>query len=227
MSLMTKHCTCLTNCSFYSTKTMTASMIRNGAASADTVKTSRASYTPDVITMTDLHGIELLQSTLNPQKYYEHWGVEHALRSMDFNSLQRGWSHSRAYKDIHHIINGLIDAGIFRKDAYLGRMPFAGIKSFTRIALAVPIVVLLAKREEIEMHVMQRGYDPTEVFGLLANASVNAATNGKLNFSSEVCDHAFTILRSLPERVRKGVLMGRFESVQLFTATYKQIKGGN
>lgn len=202
-------------------------MIRSGSASAVQAKVLKGSYTPDVITLNDLNGIELLQSTLSHAKLFEHWGVHHALRSMDFNSLQHGYEHSRAYKDIHHIINGLIDAGILEKAAYLGRMPFAGIKSFTRISLNVTIKLLLTKRDAIEQHVMQRGYNPNEVFGLLTNAAVNAASNGVLDFESQVCNNAFTILRSLPERVRKGVLMGRFESVQLFTATYKQIKGGN
>ena len=168
-----------------------------------------------------------MQSMLSRPKLHEHWGIHHALRSMDYNSNQRGHNHSRAYKDIHHIINGLIERGIFAEDEYLGRMPFAGIPSYTRAAIKVPMRELLYRRDAIEMDVLCRGYDPHEVFGILTNAAVNAMSNGVLQFDSEVCEHAFTILNSLPTRIRKGVLLGRFESVQLFTATYKMINGGN
>lgn len=152
-------------------------------------------------------------------KHYEHVGLDKCFKSLCEDSIQRGHGNSKLYTQIHHIINGLTKAGYFHDGAYLGRMPFAGIKKLTRAALDVRYTRLHLLQDRIKLWALEHGYDPDEVFSVLVACSTNAATNGVFEFTSVTAQRAFHILNALPERVRVGVLQGRYASVKLFTAS--------
>jgi hypothetical protein len=203
------------------------SLTHNGSQCAEDITTAAASYTPDVMALEDLNGIELLQSTLTLTKLWEHWALHKALRSMDYNALYRGFEHSKPYRNIKHIIKDLIKLEVLPEDCYLGRMPFCGIDSFTRAAINVGVKRLLGARMQLDIYAMTHGYEPDELFNVLAFTSINAGSNGYHEFESQVMNHGLSMLRNgITKSVRKGVLMGRYSSVKLFTATYANI-GGN
>ena len=152
-------------------------------------------------------------------KHYEHVGVENCLKSLCENSIQRGHGNRKIYTQIHNIVKGCIKAGYFQDNAYLGRMPFAGIKKLTRAAINVPYERLHVLQDRIKLWALEHSYDPDEVFKVLVACSTNAATNGAFEFTSVTAQRAFHILNALPERVRVGVLQGRYASVKLFTAS--------
>jgi hypothetical protein len=166
-----------------------------------------------------LNKIEAAHSTLTLTKHYEHLGIENCLKSLCEHSIQRGLGNSKIYTQIHHTIKDYIKLGYFQDDAYLGRLPFAGIKQLTRAALYVPYERLHVLQDRIKLRALELGNNPDEVFNVLVACSTNAATNGAFEFSSVTAQRAFHILNALPERVRVGVLQGRYASVRLFTAS--------
>jgi hypothetical protein len=228
--ILTSRCSTGTNVSstyYLNTNEMTSSPTHNGSQSQELTTTPTASYSPDVIALEDLNGIELLQSTLTLTKLWEHWALHKALRSMDLNAVYRGFEHSKAYRNIKHIIKDLIELEVLSEDCYLGRMPFCGIDSFTRAAINTPVKRLLQQRVDIDIYAMTHGYEPDELFNVLVFTSINAGSNGHYEFESQVMDNGLSMLRNgITKSVRKGVLMGRYSSVKLFTATYANI-GGN
>ena len=166
-----------------------------------------------------MNQIESTHSTLTLVKHYEHVGIQNCLKSLCENSIQRGHGNSKIYTQIHHIIKGLTKAGYFHDGAYLGRMPFAGIKKLTRAALDVKYTRLHLLQDRLKLWALEHGYDPDEVFSVLVACSTNAGTNGAFECTSITAQRAFHILNALPERVRVGVLQGRYASVKLFTAS--------
>lgn len=122
------------------------------------------------------------------------------------------------YKNIRHIIRDMIRIGHFPKGCYKGRMPFVGIASLNRAALAIDPELLHRLRDEITVYALQNNYDPDELLRVLNFCSINAASNGLFEFQSITCQKAFKILRALPVSVRSGVLQGRYKTVKLFSA---------
>jgi len=165
-----------------------------------------------------MNRIESTHSTLTLVKHYEHVGIHNCLKSLCEDSIQRGHGNSKIYTQIHNIIKGLTKAGYFHDGAYLGRMPFAGIKKLTRAALDVKYARLHMLQDRLKLWALEHGYDPDEVYNVLVACSTNAGTNGAFEFTSITAQRAFRILNALPERVRVGVLQGRYASVRLFEA---------
>ena len=165
-----------------------------------------------------MNRIESKHSTLTLTKHYEHVGIEKCLKSLCENSIQRGHANSKIYTQIHNIINGMTKDGLFHDGAYLGRMSFAGIKQLTRAALDVKYARLHMIQDRLKLWALEHGYNPDEVYSVLVASSTNAASNGVFEFSSITAQRAFHILNALPERVRVGVLQGRYASVRMFEA---------
>jgi hypothetical protein len=112
----------------------------------------------------------------------------------------------------------LIQIGYFPEDAYLGRMPFVGIKTMVRAAISVKPDRLHRMRDRLIMYALEKGYEPDELLRVLNFCSINAASNGVFEFESVVCQKSFRVLRGLPVSVRKGVLEGRYKTINLFNA---------
>jgi hypothetical protein len=165
-----------------------------------------------------MNQIEKAQSTLTLRKHNEHKAVEFALKSLCFGAVYQGHDNKGIYKNIHHIIRELITLGYFPDDAYLGRVSFAGIDSMKRVAINVKTSLLHMLRDRLMLFALDKGYDPDELMRVLYFCSINAASNGYFDFESIVCNKSFRVLRGLPTSVRKGVLEGRYKTINLFNA---------
>lgn len=211
---------CLNKSMTYCTKTnsLTTSAVKSGSVYLDRGKVLVTASVPNVITYADLNRIEMARSPLTVNKYNEHKAVEYALRSLCQKSVYEGHGNSVIYKEIHNIIQALISGGYLPEDCYLGRMPFAGIKSMMRAAISVDPGRLHRVRDLITIFAINHGYDPEELLRVLFFCSVNAASNGVFEFESLTCQKTFIIVRALPASTRKQVLEGRYKSVRLFSA---------
>jgi hypothetical protein len=97
-------------------------------------------------------------------------------------------------------------------------MPFVGIKTMVRAAISVKPDRLHRMRDRLIMYALEKGYEPDELLRVLNFCSINAASNGVFEFESVVCQKSFRVLRGLPVSVRKGVLEGRYKTINLFNA---------
>jgi hypothetical protein len=141
-----------------------------------------------------------------------------ALCSIHKKAVYQGHDNESIYKNIHNIIRDLVGHGILPKKCYLGRMAFVGIQSMTRVAIRVTPEHIHNNRDAIAMYALEHDYDPDELLRVLVFSSVNAASNGCIQFESITCQKTFNILRALPVSTRFGVLQGRYRSVRLFSA---------
>lgn len=165
-----------------------------------------------------MNRIEKEQSQLTVRKHNEHKAVEYALRSLCKSSVADGHGNSVIFKNIHHIISDLVTAGYFPENCYLGRLSFVGIKTMKRAAISVDPERLHRMQDRLIMFALEKGYEPDELLRVLNFCSINAASNGVFEFESVVCQKSFRVLRGLPVSVRKGVLEGRYKTINLFNA---------
>jgi hypothetical protein len=165
-----------------------------------------------------MNQIEKAQSPLTVTKHLEHKSVEYALKSLCYGAVYQGHDNKTVYKNIKSIIRDLIKKGYLPKDSYLGRLSFAGIPSMTRVAIKVSAEYLHNLSDRIVLYALDNNYDPDELLRVLNYCAINAASNGVLKFESITCQKVFRVLRGLPVSVRKGVLEGRYKTINLFNA---------
>jgi len=157
---------------------------------------------------------------LTLQKHHEHEVAEKTFASLCQQAVYRGYANEHIYKHIHHIIRDLIELEILPKGCYKGRMPLAGIKSFQRAAISVPIAFVRSRIDEIALYCLSKSYRIDEVMGVLLCSAFIYASNNRGNFESITLNKGFATLQAVQPSMRLAVLRGEVPSLQLFRQSH-------
>lgn len=154
----------------------------------------------NAVTVQDLLRVESsISGEVTTVARHELRGLIMTIESIIDGSLVDGLNNLEAVRQIHRIIDGLVDEGILPDDARIGRESFLGIKSFSRTAIRTPVYYLMEYQEDIEAwvedHTSHRGID---VFKVLIAAAEIGASMGMTPTQSGVLNVLFPAIRGLP-----------------------------
>ena len=136
--------------------------------------------------------------------------------SVDSGSLKEGFRNVNVIREIHHIIDLMVMAGVL-DECKIGKQAMMGLTRFQRTALKTPVPYLWEHQNRIKNWIEDHThYNANDVFNALLAGAVIGASLGHTETYSKALRNLYTGVQNLPSgKARTKLLANREECLRL------------